>query len=73
MLTRHHPNCPKYEKRTIKVWTVYPGRGLNPCTEKDPQAVLSWIEEAEPGETIEIKVREMDAAVFAELPEYEGP
>ena len=73
MFTKHHPSCPKYEKNIIKIWIVAPGEGLAPCTEKDPQAVLVWLEEAEPGEIIKIVVGEIDEAIYNEMPEYMGP
>lgn len=73
LLSEHHPNCPKYVKKMIKTWTVYPGQDLAPCTEKDPQAVMAWVEEAAPGDTIKIVVGEMSEDVYDELPEYMGP
>jgi hypothetical protein len=54
----------------IRVWTVTPGVGLSPCTERDLGAVIEWIR---PGETIKIVVRVIDEAVYNELPEYAGP
>lgn len=57
----------------MKVYKVTPGPGLNPCIEKDPNAVLVWLEESEPGEIITIEVKEMAEAEFEALPEYEGP
>lgn len=57
----------------MKVYKVTPGPGLNPCIEKDPNAVLVWLEESEPGEMITIEVKEMTEAEFEALPEYEGP
>jgi len=35
--------------------------------------VLSWLEEAEPGEAIQIVVGEMDEAEYDKMPEYMGP
>lgn len=74
MLTSHHPKCEHYKPpKTVKIWTVTPGKGLAPCTEKYLNAVLSWIEEAEPGEVIQIVVGEMDEAEYDKMPEYMGP
>lgn len=70
LFTEHHPRCQKYEKKMIRVWTVTPGVGLSPCTERDLGAVIEWIR---PGETIKIVVRVIDEAVYNELPEYAGP
>ena len=55
------------------VFKVWPGVDLNPCCEKDPAAVLVWLEEAEPGETIKIEVIEMTEEEYDKLPEYMGP
>ncbi len=57
----------------MKVYKVTPGPGLNPCIEKDPNAMLVWLEESEPGEVITVEVLEMTQAEFEALPEYEGP
>ena len=73
MLTKHHPKCGHYKPNMIKIWTVTPGKGLAPCTEKDPKAVLIWLEEAAPGEVIQIVVGEIDEAIYNEMPEYMGP
>ena len=73
MLTRHHPRCNQYKANMIKIYTVTPGKGLAPCTEKDPKEVLIWLEEAEPGEVIQVVVGEIDEAIYNEMPEYQGP
>jgi len=49
------------------------GKGLAPCTEKDLQAVLIWLEEAEAGDEIQIVVGKIDEAIYNEMPEYMGP
>lgn len=72
ILTRHHPNCPKYKKKIIKIWTITP-KGCAPCTEKDTAALLAWLEDATTGEEMRIVVGEIDEAVYDELPEYVGP
>ena len=59
--------------KMIRIWTITPDKGLNPCTEKDIKGVLAWIEEAESGSVIEIIVGEMDETEYDELPEYMGP
>ena len=73
ILTAHHPDCPNYKSKIIKIWTVTPGVGFAPCTEKDLQAALAWVEEAEPGDVVKIVVGEMDEAIYNEMPEYMGP
>ena len=57
----------------MNVFKVWPGEGLNPCIEKDPSACLTWLEEAEPGDTVKIEVLEMTEAEYDALPEYMGP
>ena len=57
----------------MKIFKVYPDVDLNPCCEKDPAAVLPWLEESEPGETIKIEVIEMTEEEYDKLPEYMGP
>ena len=73
LFSKHHPHCPKYNKNIIKIYTVTPGKGLAPCTEKDLQAVLIWLEEAEAGDEIQIVVGKIDEAIYNEMPEYMGP
>ena len=55
------------------VYTIIPGEGMNPCTEKDLKNVQVWIEQAEPGDEFIIKVSEMTEAEYSSLPEYMGP
>ena len=57
----------------MRVFKVTPGKDLCPCTEKDPSAVLVWLEESEPGTTITIEVMEMTEEEYNTLPEYMGP
>jgi hypothetical protein len=57
----------------IKVFTVTPGVRLAPCIEKDPKNLMVWLEEAQPGEVIQIRVSEMEEEEFKNLPEYMGP
>ncbi len=57
----------------MKVFEVSPGPGLNRCTEKDAARVLVWLEEASPGETITVRVKDMGEVDYAALPEYAGP
>jgi len=57
----------------IKVYEVEPGKGLNRCMEKDLDEVFSWIQEAEVGEEITIKIMYMEEAEYDSLPEYTGP
>jgi hypothetical protein len=73
LLTEHHPECEHYVSTMIRIYTVTPGVGLAPCTEKDPKAVIEWLEEAQPGDVIQIVVSEMDEAIYNEMPEYMGP
>jgi hypothetical protein len=72
LFTEHHPDCENYVSATIRIYTVTP-KGMAPCTEKDPKAVLVWLEEAQPGDVIQIVVSEMDEAIYNEIPEYMGP
>ena len=67
----HHPKCPK--AKWIKVFKVSPGKGLNSCCEKDIKNVIIWLEEAEPGDVIEIKISRMQESDYDRLPEYAGP
>ena len=64
----------------MKVYTIHPGgkkRMFAPCTEKDPQAIIEWLKEADTshGQTEEflIVVGEMEEAEYDKLPEYMGP
>lgn len=57
----------------MKVFKVWPGVDLNPCCEKDANAVLVWLEESQPNEIIKIEVLEMTEAEYDALPEYMGP
>jgi hypothetical protein len=57
----------------MKVYKIYPGKDLNPCCEKNPEAVLIWLEESELGEEIKIKILEMTEDEYEKLPEYTGP
>lgn len=57
----------------MKVFKVWPGADLNPCCEKDANAVLVWLEESQPNEIIKIEVLEMTEAEYDALPEYMGP
>ncbi|WP_147456633.1 hypothetical protein [Leptospira stimsonii] len=57
----------------IRVFEIQPYEGANHCTEKNPKDVLVWLEEAEPGEEIIIRTKEMTEHEYANLPEYEGP
>jgi hypothetical protein len=73
MLTKHHPDCPKYKPKMIRIWTVTPDKDTAPCTERDLSAVMAWIESAEPGAVMQIVVGELDEAIYNEMPEYLGP
>lgn len=55
------------------VYTIIPGEGMNPCTEKDLKNIQVWLEQAEPGDEFVIKVHEMSEAEYSLLPEYMGP
>ncbi len=57
----------------MMVFEVNPGKGLNRCTEKNAEAVLVWLQEAQPGDTIIVNVKEMTEEAYAHLPEYMGP
>lgn len=57
----------------MKVYEVSVGEELNPCTERDPASVLVWLEEAEAGATVTIRVKQMSESEYAALPEYVGP
>lgn len=57
----------------MKVYQVTPDKDLCPCTEKDPKAVLVWLEESEIGAVTTIDVMEMTEEEYNALPEYMGP
>lgn len=57
----------------MKVYEVEPDSGLNRCTEKDHNSVLVWIQMAEIGDVITIRVKEMSSEAFAAMPEFMGP
>ena len=67
----HHPNCPN--AKWIKVFRITPGKRLNPCYEKDVDAIRDWMAAADPGEILTIEVLKMQEDVFMHLPEYKGP
>lgn len=73
MFTEHHPNCPHYAKKMIRIWTVTPSTSSDPCVERDIDAVMSWVKNAEPGEVVEIVVGEIDENIYNEMSEYLGP
>jgi len=73
MFTKHHPKCDKYERKVIRIYTVTPGLGCAPCTERDINNVKTWIEEATLGEVIKIHINEIDENIYNEMPEYMGP
>ena len=56
----------------MKVYTITPS-GCAPCTEESPDAIKAWLEDAEPGETFQMYVGEMDKEQFDSMPEYMGP
>ncbi len=55
------------------VYKTYPDKDCSPCIEKSPQAVMIWLQEAQPGETITVEVMEMSEDEYNSLPEYMGP
>jgi hypothetical protein len=55
------------------VYTITPGEGMNPCTERDLNSIQVWLEQAEPGDEFIIKVSEMTEVEYSSLPEYMGP
>lgn len=57
----------------MKVYKIIPGEGLNPCCEKDVNAIISWLTEATAGEVIKIEITEMPEEEYNNLPEYMGP
>lgn len=57
----------------IKIFTITPGKGLAPCTERNPEALLVWFFEAEPGDVMTIVVGEIEEAEYKAMPEYMGP
>jgi len=57
----------------MKVFRITPGVGCNPCCEKQANSIVTWLEEAEVGETITVKILEMSENEYSELPEYMGP
>ena len=57
----------------MRVYKVIPGILCNPCCEDAIGNVVGWIEDAETGETIQIKILEMSLKEYNDLPEYMGP
>lgn len=57
----------------MRVFEVEPGKSLNKCMEKDLESVLTWLEEADTGDEITIRVKEMSLKEYEALPEYTGP
>lgn len=73
MVSRHHPDCHRYRESFIRIYTVTPDRDCAPCTEKDINAVMEWIQNAEPGAVLQIVVGEMAEHLYDQMPEYMGP
>lgn len=71
MTSKHHPDCPK--NKLIKIYTITPGKGLAPCTEDNPDAIKEWLDQAEPGDVLQIVVGEIEQWKYDEMPEYMGP
>lgn len=63
----------KIKDEIIIVYKITPGKDLNPCCERDPKMILSWLEEADKGDTIKIEILEMTPEEYDSLPEYMGP
>ena len=61
------------KEKGVKVFKITPDKDLCPCTEKDFNAVLPWLEESESGAVITIEVMEMTEEEYESLPEYMGP
>ena len=57
----------------MKVFEIGPDAGHNRCNEKEAKAVLVWLEEAEVGDVITIRIKEMTAEDYSALPEFLGP
>ena len=56
----------------MKAYKMGPS-GLNTCIEKDPKAIMLWLDECEVGDKFEIEVLEMSEEEYEALPEYAGP
>jgi len=56
----------------MKVYKMGPS-GLNKCIEKDPKAIMLWLDECEVGDAFFIEVLEMTETEYNALPEYMGP
>lgn len=57
----------------MRVYEIQPDEDCNWCTEKDYHQVLVWLQEAEVGVVITVRVKEMTEEAYAALPEYMGP
>ncbi len=64
---------PWENQKKIVMYKVIPGKGCNPCCEKEIKSVCVWLEEAEVGDELKIEVIEMTENEYNELPEYMGP
>ena len=60
-------------KFNMKVFNVFPGKGLNPCCEDKIENVIPWLEESIPGDSLRIDILEMTKEEYDALPEYMGP
>lgn len=57
----------------MKIYKVYPEIQSNACCEKNIENVISWIENAEIGDMISIKIINMTEEEYNLLPEFMGP
>jgi hypothetical protein len=59
----------------VKVWEVelFPGANTFCASAKELDNVIAAVEDAEVGDKIKIKVREMSEEEYANLPEWDGP
>jgi len=57
----------------MRVYKVIPGISCNPCCENTIESVISWIEEAEVGSIIQVRILDMSQEEYNDLPEYMGP
>jgi len=57
----------------MRVYQIDPGKDLNKCCESKIENIIPWIEEAEIGEEIKIKIIYMTYDEYNNLIEYEGP
>ena len=59
-------------KFNMKIFKVFPDKGLTPYYEDKIENIILWLEELMPGDSIRIDILEMTKEEYDALPEYMG-